>query len=63
MRDLTARESDCCSFFIFTVTAEPIADGETVTLEIQVPPLYTDVLAALVHRPTTARASEADGRA
>ena len=60
MRDLTARESSCCSFFVFTVTAQPAADGETVTLEIQVPPQHTGVLAALVQRTATAKAIEAD---
>jgi hypothetical protein len=63
VRDLTARESNCCSFFVFTVTAEPAADGETVTLEIQVPQQHTDVLAALVRRAAIARGTEADGRA
>jgi hypothetical protein len=49
VRDLTARESSCCSFLTFTVTA-PATDEETVILEIEVPPEYADVLAALVRR-------------
>jgi hypothetical protein len=50
VRDLTARESACCSFFTFTV--EPSAGD--VTLGVEVPPPYAGVLAAL-----TARAREA----
>ncbi|MFI7603264.1 hypothetical protein [Actinoplanes sp. NPDC049681] len=43
-RDLTARETECCSFFTFTVTE----DGrEAITLDIEVPPQHGDVLAAL----------------
>ena len=37
VRDLTARESRCCAFFAFTVTAGPAADGESVTLDVEVP--------------------------
>ncbi|SNY45506.1 hypothetical protein [Paractinoplanes atraurantiacus] len=47
VRDLTRRESECCSFFVFTVTAEP---GGTVLLDIEVPPRHADVLAALIGR-------------
>jgi hypothetical protein len=54
VRDLTARESDCCSFFVFTVTTEPAVNGEAVTLDIQVPPQHTAVLAALLQRAATA---------
>jgi hypothetical protein len=50
VRDLTARESACCSFFTFTV--EPSAGD--VTLGVEVPAPYADVLAAL-----TARARDA----
>lgn len=46
VRDLVARESACCSFFTFTVTG----DDEAVTLDIEVPPRYADVLASLVAR-------------
>jgi hypothetical protein len=48
VRDLTARETECCSFFTFTVTREAAADGEAVTLDIEVPAPYADVLAALI---------------
>lgn len=40
VRDLTERESQCCSFFTFTVRDEP--DG--VVLDIEVPGAYTGVL-------------------
>lgn len=74
VRDLTARETACCSFFTFTVTPEtfpvtpetfpvtaetfpvtpePTGDGEALTLDIQVPAAYADVLAALATRATT----------
>ncbi|WIM92793.1 hypothetical protein ACTOB_004748 [Actinoplanes oblitus] len=57
VRDLTARESACCSFFGFTVTAEPAVAGESVTLEVQVPRQHTAVLDALVRRAVTAAAA------
>ncbi len=50
VRDLTARETACCSFFTFTVTPEPAGDGEALTLDIQVPAAYADVLASLAAR-------------
>ncbi len=46
VRDLAARESECCSFFAFTVSQ---ADDETI-LDIEVPARYSDVLASLVER-------------
>jgi hypothetical protein len=48
VRDLTARETECCSFFDFTVTS----DGADVVLDIAVPPRYADVLASLVSSAT-----------
>jgi thymidylate synthase len=42
VRDLAARETECCSFFRFTVTDS--------TLDVEVPDRYADVLAALVTR-------------
>jgi hypothetical protein len=48
VRDLTARETECCSFFAFTVTREATDDGEAVTLDIEVPARYADVLASLI---------------
>lgn len=32
VRDLTARETGCCSFFTFTITTEPADDGEALIL-------------------------------
>jgi hypothetical protein len=48
VRDLTAREAGCCSFFTFTVTPRPAAGGEALTLDVEVPGRYADVLASLV---------------
>jgi hypothetical protein len=48
--DLTARESECCSFFSFAVTSEPADDGEALALDVRVPAQYADVLDALVRR-------------
>jgi hypothetical protein len=50
VRDLTARETECCSFFTFTITPEPAVDGEAMVLDIEVPPAHADVLAALAQR-------------
>jgi hypothetical protein len=50
VRDLTARETACCSFFTFTVTPGPAEDGEALTLDVRVPPQYADVLASLAER-------------
>ncbi len=46
VRDLTERESSCCSFFAFSVGG----DVEAVTLEISVPPERETVLEALASR-------------
>ncbi|GID95832.1 hypothetical protein ACFQFC_02080 [Amorphoplanes digitatis] len=56
VRDLTARETECCSFFTFTVTTEPAADGEALTLDVEVPAQHADVLAALTQRAGTVSA-------
>jgi hypothetical protein len=50
VRDLAARESDCCSFFTFTVTAPQ--PGQ-VTLDVEVPEGHIDVLDALADRAAT----------
>ena len=55
VHDLTARETECCSFFRFTVTAAPATDGEALTLDIEVPARYADVLDALTTRARAAR--------
>lgn len=46
VRDLTQRESQCCSFFEFAITGEDPA----VILEVTVPPGQRDVLTALAER-------------
>ena len=53
VRDLTARETACCSFFIFTLTAGPARDGSALILDIEVPAQRADVLASLTERAGT----------
>ena len=48
--NLTARESQCCTFWTFTLTLT----GGRATLDVQVPPRYGDVLDALVGRAQAA---------
>jgi hypothetical protein len=60
VRDLTARETECCSFFTFTITAHPTADGEALTLDIGVPATHTAVLASLAERAKTVSAGALD---
>jgi hypothetical protein len=48
VRDLAARETQCCPFFRFTVTPEPVDAGEALVLDIEVPPAYADVLRMLL---------------
>jgi hypothetical protein len=45
-RDLTDRESQCCSFFVFGFET----DGDDVMMRIEVPPSHQDVLDALEAR-------------
>jgi hypothetical protein len=52
VRDLAARETECCSFFTFTTTGEPATDGEAVVLDIEVPAAYAGVLTSLSRRKT-----------
>ncbi|MFE9688652.1 hypothetical protein [Micromonospora sp. NPDC005806] len=51
-RDLTARESSCCSFFTFDI-ARP--DLNSLTLDVRVPAAHVDVLDALAERATSVR--------
>jgi len=44
--DLVVRETGCCSFFTFTLTAS----GGTLALEVAVPPAHVDVLDAVADR-------------
>jgi hypothetical protein len=53
VRDLVARESSCCSFFDFRLTA---ATDELV-LDVRVPPARTAVLDGLARAAERARAS------
>lgn len=52
------RETNCCSFFTFTVSAEPTTDGERVTVDVRVPAPYADVLQSLAERARTLSAGE-----
>ncbi|MFC4018351.1 hypothetical protein ACFOW4_10385 [Micromonospora sp. GCM10011542] len=45
-RDLTGRESSCCSFFTFTFAG----DTDALRLDVQVPAAHIDVLDALAQR-------------
>jgi hypothetical protein len=56
VRDLAARETECCSFFTFTTTGEPAAGGEAVLLDIEVPAAHADVLASLTQRASAVSA-------
>jgi hypothetical protein len=60
VRDLTARESECCSFFTFAATSVPGASDGRVTLDIEVPLAYAAVVEALAER---AEAVAAQGKA
>ncbi|MFI5627564.1 hypothetical protein ACIA03_29175 [Nocardioides sp. NPDC051685] len=46
VRDLTARETSCCSFFAFTVDG----NDQDLTLDISVPPARQEILDALAER-------------
>jgi hypothetical protein len=52
VRDLTARETQCCSFFTFTVAA---VSPDNLRLDIEVPEAHVDVLDALANRAGGAR--------
>ena len=53
VQDLADRESQCCSFFAFTVASVAGDHGsEAVTLDVEVPVSRAHVLAALVARAT-----------
>jgi hypothetical protein len=45
-RDLTRRETECCSFFTFTVST----DGPRLRVDVEVPQPYVPVLDALAAR-------------
>jgi hypothetical protein len=56
-RDLTARESSCCSFFTFTFAAAGEGEHEAVNLDVQVPPAQIAVLDALAGRAVAGMAA------
>ncbi|MEV2237579.1 hypothetical protein [Micromonospora sp. NPDC049891] len=51
-RDLTARESSCCSFFTFDLSR---SDPDSLTLDVRVPAAQVDVLDALADRAAAVR--------
>jgi hypothetical protein len=51
-RDLTVRESSCCSFFTFDIAPGPAS----LTLDVRVPAAHVDVLDALAERARSVRA-------
>jgi hypothetical protein len=59
VRDLTVRENGCCGFFGFTVTSTASASGVAVTLLIEVPANYVDVLDGLAAQAEIASAGRA----
>jgi hypothetical protein len=46
VRDLTARETQCCSFFTFVISGT----DQDLTLDISVPPAKQEILDALAER-------------
>jgi hypothetical protein len=46
VRDLTERETSCCSFFTFTLTGT----DQDLTLDVSVPPARQEILDALAER-------------
>jgi hypothetical protein len=56
-RDLTARESSCCSFFTFTFTTSGEGEQEAVNLDVQVPTAQIAVLDALAGRAVAGMAA------
>jgi len=52
-RDLTTRESSCCSFFSFTLAP----DGDAVRVDVRVPAAHVDVLDALADRAAAGMAA------
>ncbi|MEU5722496.1 hypothetical protein [Micromonospora sp. NPDC047738] len=53
-RDLTARESSCCSFFAFDIFR---SGPDDLTLDVRVPAAHTDVLDGLANRAASAAGS------
>jgi hypothetical protein len=59
VRELTARETECCSFFDFMVTPDAVGEGEALILDVKVPAQYADVLHALAGRASAIAAGQA----
>ena len=56
-RDLTARESACCSFFAFTFGPEGATPDGSLALLVEVPVGHVDVLDALAARAAAVMAA------
>ncbi|MGH3500200.1 MAG: hypothetical protein ACRDQA_04760, partial [Nocardioidaceae bacterium] len=54
---LAAHETDCCSFFTFTLTQ---SGEDTVSMDVEVPPGREDVLDGLATQASAAKGSVAD---
>jgi hypothetical protein len=52
-RELTGRETECCSFFTFTFAP----DGDAVQLDVAVPAAHIDVLDALANQAAAGMAA------
>lgn len=62
VRDLAARENECCSFLAFTVA---VSGPERLVFDIEVPDAYVEILDALTDRAGMARSENRttrDGR-
>ena len=57
VRDLTAREAECCSFFTFT-TSPVSTEGHEITLDIEVRAEHAAVLEALARQAQTVAAAQ-----
>ncbi len=53
VRDLAARESECCSFFRFTITR---TSADRLRLQVEVPAAHADVLDGLTELAASVRA-------
>lgn len=53
-RELTARESSCCSFFAFDISR---CGPDALTLDVRVPAAHVDVLDSLANRAASAAGS------
>lgn len=56
VRDLTDRETACCSFFAFTLTpqTDPRLEVQRLGLDVEVPTGHVDVLSAVAQRAADA---------